>query len=149
MYFPPSNFKEPTPHVLNTWGKPCICGNLALLYIFSNFGAVLGLTGVSSIEFFCYTVLVFLPLVLPPTYSLSLECSRYNASSTSNSTDIRASEELRDLSWLAAVVLVLKLKKCCFINSLCFFNFSGYFCPTRIYSPYHCCLFMFSSLTFF
>ena len=106
MYFSPSNFKE-FPHFLNTCGKSCICGNLALLPIFSNFGAVLGLTGVSSIEFFRYTVLVFLPPVLPPTYSLSLECSRYNASSTSNSTDIRASEELRYLSWFPAVLLVL------------------------------------------
>ena len=104
--FPHQILKSP-PHFLNTCGKPCICGNLALLSIFSNFGAVLGLTGVSLIEFFRYTVLVFLPLVLPPTYSLSLECSRYNASSTSNSTDIRASEELRYLSWFPAVILVL------------------------------------------
>ena len=110
MYCPPSYFKEPpppTPHVLNTWGKPCIYGNVALLSIFGNFGTVLGLTGVSSVEFFRYTFLAFLPLVLPATYSLSLECSRYNASSTSSSTDIRASEELRYLPWFPAVVLVL------------------------------------------
>ena len=108
MYRPLSNFKEPPPpHVVNTCRKPCICGNLALLSIFSNLGAVLGLTGFSSNEFFRYTVLVFLPLVLPPTYSLSLECSSYNASSTSNSTDIRASEEFRYLSWFLEVLLCL------------------------------------------
>ena len=46
-------------------------------------------------------------LVLPHTYSFSLECSRYNESSTSNSTDIRASEGLGYLSWFSAVLLVL------------------------------------------
>ena len=69
------------------------------------------LTGVSSIEFFRYAVLYSLSLVLPHTYSLSFECSRHNASLTSNSTDIRASEELGYLSWFSAVLLVpLKYK---------------------------------------
>ena len=64
-------------------------------------------TGVSSIEFFCYIVLDFLSLTLPCTYSLSLECSRYNTSSTINST---ISELLKNV----VICLVLSGASCSF-----------------------------------
>ena len=118
---------ESLPHVLNTCEKSGICRNLALLSISGNFWTVLELvilTGVSSIEFFCYAVLDFLSLVLCPTYSLSLECSRYNGSSTYNSTDIKASEELGYLSWFPAVLLVLLKYKIVVVSRIpCIFPF--------------------------
>ena len=53
------------------------------------------LTVVSSTEFFRCTVLDYLSLIFPCIYSLSLECSKYTAS-TSKSTDISASEDACD-----------------------------------------------------
>ena len=98
-----------------------------MLSISGNFWTVLELvilTDVSSIEFFCYAVLDFLSLVFPCTYSLSLECSRYNESSTTTSTDIRASEELCYLFWFSAVLLViLKYKTGVVSRILCIFPF--------------------------
>ena len=82
------------------------------------------LTAVLSIKFFRYTVLDFLSLALPRTYSLSLECSRRNASPTFNSINIRASEELGYFSWFPAVLLVfLKYEIIVFSRIPCVFPF--------------------------
>ena len=144
------------PHVLNTYGKPCICANLALLSVSGNFWAALELiilAGVSSIEFFCYAVLDFLSLVLPHTHLLS-PGQRYNASSTSNSTDIRASEELGHYHCIScSASCSFKVKNCCFKNSLSFSIFScrsiAAFAQLECALPHHYCLLMFSYLGFF
>ena len=123
-----------------------------MLPIFGNFWAILELvilTGVSSIEFSCYTVLAFLSLVLLHTHY------HLNKGTASNFTDIKASEDTR------LFVLVscspsssFKIQDCCcFKNYLSFSIFSG--CLTTIFAqlestlPNHCCLFMSSCMGFF
>ena len=114
-----------------------ICGNLALLSISDNFWAALEVvipTGISSIEFFRCTVLGFLSLVI---YSFSLGCSRYNASSSSNSTDTKATPSY--LSCLPAVLLFLLKYKVVVVSRIPYvFHFFrsliGSICPTRVYS---------------
>ena len=86
------------------------------------------------------TVLDFLPLVLPLRYSLSLECSRYNASSTSNSANIRASEELGYcLGFLQCFLFFENKKMLLFQEFFLFFHFfrslNGCFC--QLESTYH------------
>ena len=146
-------WRAPPAHALNTCGKPCIYGNLALLSTSGNFWSILELfilTGVLSIELFCYTTLDFLLLLLPRTYSASFDCSRYNAWSTSNSTDIRASKELSYLSWFNVVLLVLLKYKILVSRIPWVFVFSGCLMAsfTQLEStlPHYFCLFMFNCL---